>query len=175
MYSYGCTRQNPLSTQEVEDLRSSNISNITDLHQYCIHSTKLSVESFWVIVVIIMGSRTPKGTERLGMSNGTRSGRTDINTPPAAAKTLLDYDMSEDDTDVDQSNGVSLNLQGDSAAKPVFRVNEDYARRFEHNKKREELQRRKFSKIITYPVVGLTPYCSYSGRKVWQGLCAHQT
>ncbi len=100
-----------------------------------------------------MGSKTPKGADRLGTSDGTGSSRTEINSHPAAAKALLDGDMSEDDTDLDQSNGVSLNTQGDTAAKPVFRVNEEYARRFEYNKKREELHRRKSSKLIAYRIV----------------------
>ena len=104
-----------------------------------------------------MEGKLPRGADHSSRNNGTRSSGTEINRQPAAARTLLDDDMSEDDTDNDQSNGVSLNAKAGVAAKPVLRVNEEYARRFEHNKKREELHRRKFSKIITFQATVLTP------------------
>jgi len=46
---------------------------------------------------------------------------------PAKKAKLLD--LSDDDSDTDDDGGISL------------KVNEDYARRFEHNKKRAERQR----------------------------------
>lgn len=100
-----------------------------------------------------MEVKTPKERERLRMSNGTRPSSTNINRQLVPPKSLLDDDMSEDDSDLDQLNGVSLNTQGDSVAKPVFHVNEEYARRFEHNKKREELHRRKSFKLVAYLVL----------------------
>lgn len=124
-----------------------------------------------------MVSKTPKGAERgpTGTSNGTRSSRSEIKRQAVAPKTLLDDGMSEDGSDLDQSNGVSLNPQEESTADHGFKVNEEYARRFEHNKKREELQRRRSSKLISYPLTRLTPRSPYSGGKVWQGLFASQT
>ena len=97
-----------------------------------------------------MGSKALKEAERVSTSNGTRSNRTKVDSQPAVPKTLLDDDMSEDDSGFDRSNGVSLNLQEESAADLGFKVNEEYARRFEHNKKREELHRRKPTILITY-------------------------
>lgn len=58
--------------------------------------------------------------------------------PPAKkSRKLLEEDSSSDSGD--ESGGVPL---GDSSTGDAFKINEDYARRFEHNKRREErLQR----------------------------------
>ncbi|KAL5366159.1 KRI1-like family-domain-containing protein [Aspergillus floccosus] len=54
--------------------------------------------------------------------------------PPAKKpRKLLDDDSSSESGD--ESGGVSLNIDNG------FKINEEYARRFEHNKKREELQK----------------------------------
>ena len=71
-----------------------------------------------------------------------RSSHSEINGQPPGRNILLEEDMSEDDTGSDVGNGVSLNPEADYEVEPVFKVNEEYARRFEHNKKREELHRR---------------------------------
>ncbi|GIJ84376.1 KRRI-interacting protein 1 [Aspergillus pseudoviridinutans] len=56
--------------------------------------------------------------------------------PPAKKpRKLLDDDSSSDSGD--ESGGVPISNQSE----PAFKINEDYARRFEHNKKREELQK----------------------------------
>ncbi|KAF7122011.1 hypothetical protein CNMCM5793_009566 [Aspergillus hiratsukae] len=56
--------------------------------------------------------------------------------PPAKKpRKLLDDDSSSDSGD--ESGGVPITDQSE----PAFKINEDYARRFEHNKKREELQK----------------------------------
>lgn len=56
---------------------------------------------------------------------------------------LLDDDISEDGT----GSGTS---EGDlSERQSQFKINEEYARRFEHNKKREELHRRECCSRIT--------------------------
>lgn len=47
-------------------------------------------------------------------------------------------DDSDSDSDSDDAGGAPLG--GDSG----FKVNEEFAQRFEHNKKREERQKRKF-------------------------------
>lgn len=55
--------------------------------------------------------------------------------PPAKKpRKLLDDDSSSESGD--ESGGVSLNTNNG------FKINEEYARRFEHNKKREEMQKR---------------------------------
>lgn len=46
-----------------------------------------------------------------------------------------------DDSDSDSEDG------GADIAAPTLKVNEEYAKRFEHNKKREEMHRRRFSSI----------------------------
>ena len=64
--------------------------------------------------------------------------------PVKKIKVLLD----QDDGSVDEQNitsNVGENGRAKNSASPDqdgFSVNEDFARRFEHNKKREELQRR---------------------------------
>ncbi|PLB46766.1 Krr1-domain-containing protein [Aspergillus steynii IBT 23096] len=57
--------------------------------------------------------------------------------PPAKkSRKLLDDDSSSDTGD--ESGGVPINNQSNGFN---FKINEDYARRFEHNKKREEIQK----------------------------------
>ncbi|EAW23231.1 KRI1 family protein [Aspergillus fischeri NRRL 181] len=56
--------------------------------------------------------------------------------PPAKkSRKLLDDDSSSDSGD--ESGGVPITDQSE----PALKINEEYARRFEHNKKREELQK----------------------------------
>jgi hypothetical protein len=58
--------------------------------------------------------------------------------PPAKrSRKLLEDDSSSDSGD--ESGGVPL---GDSSEGVTFKINEEYARRFEHNKRREEMQQR---------------------------------
>lgn len=60
--------------------------------------------------------------------------------PPAKkSRKLLDDDSSSDTGD--ESGGVPINNHTDGFN---FKINEEYARRFEHNKKREEIQKCKF-------------------------------
>jgi protein KRI1 len=56
---------------------------------------------------------------------------------------LLDDGSSEDD--FDESGGVAL--QEHRPEDHGFKINEVYAKRFEHNKKREELHRRMYRAI----------------------------
>ena len=53
--------------------------------------------------------------------------------PSKKARKLLD-----DSDSGDESGGVPIGKQSDA---DTFKINEDYARRFEHNKKREEMQK----------------------------------
>lgn len=62
--------------------------------------------------------------------------------PSKKARKLLDDDNSSDSGD--ESGGVAIgNVDND------FKVNEEYARRFEHNKKREELRQCKYILYIS--------------------------
>ncbi|KAL3461514.1 Krr1-domain-containing protein [Aspergillus heterothallicus] len=56
--------------------------------------------------------------------------------PPAKRSRILLEDDSSSDSG-DESGGVPL---GDSSDGVTFKINEEYARRFEHNKRREEMQ-----------------------------------
>lgn len=63
--------------------------------------------------------------------------------PRKRVKLLLEDDSSSGSDSSDVSGGVALNDH------PNFKVNEEYARRFEHNQKRAELHRRELSKLCT--------------------------
>lgn len=54
----------------------------------------------------------------------------------------MEHDSDSDSGD--EAGGVLLGKQSPDAG---FKINEDYARRFEHNKKREEVARRMLSEI----------------------------
>lgn len=56
--------------------------------------------------------------------------------PSKKMRTLMDEDSSDSG---DDSGGVPINTKSSGNG---FSINEDYARRFEHNKKREEVQKR---------------------------------
>lgn len=60
--------------------------------------------------------------------------------PSKKSRKLLDDDSSSDSGD--ESGGVSINGPGN------FKINEEYARRFEHNKKREEMQQCKCDFLV---------------------------
>ncbi|KAL8796836.1 MAG: hypothetical protein Q9195_000919 [Heterodermia aff. obscurata] len=63
----------------------------------------------------------------------------DASPQPKRAKLLLDDENS--DSDCSQMRGVSISKGSATSDNPGFTVNEEFARRFEHNKKREELHR----------------------------------
>ncbi|KAM7191396.1 KRI1-like family C-terminal domain containing protein [Naviculisporaceae sp. PSN 640] len=66
------------------------------------------------------------------MPRKTKSKKEEVKAEPVA-KNLFDDSSSEDDQ---EDGGVTINGKG-----PELKINEEYARRFEHNKKREELHR----------------------------------
>ncbi|EWC45300.1 hypothetical protein DRE_00699 [Drechslerella stenobrocha 248] len=73
------------------------------------------------------------------------NGESRSNDPTKSKKTTLDLD-SDSDADSAPANAAvessSKKRKADEDAdEPAFKINEDYARRFEHNKKREELHR----------------------------------
>jgi protein KRI1 len=65
--------------------------------------------------------------------------------PAKKARMLLD-NSSDDDSD-DNSGGVALKNGSVTSKDPSFKVNAEYARRFEYNKKREERQQCQWQEI----------------------------
>lgn len=72
-------------------------------------------------------------------SQSTKTSKKSREERPAKRAKLLSDSESDGSSD-EESGGVPLN--GDSA-EPAFKVNEEFAKRYEHNSKRAELQRRK--------------------------------
>ena len=66
--------------------------------------------------------------------------------PVKRAKLLLDDDS--DGAPSDASGGVALTLANGHDTSGHFKINEQYARRFEHNQKRVELHRCKAAKLV---------------------------
>jgi protein KRI1 len=82
-------------------------------------------------------------------SMGAKKARQDQTTTDPTQKNLstLIGGEYENGSDSDaEENGMLL-------GKPSFTINEEYARRFEHNKKREELQRCKFAWLVEIPKI----------------------
>lgn len=63
---------------------------------------------------------------------------TTMEPPSKKMRKLLDEDSSSDSGE--DAGGVSIGNPADAG----FKINEEYAKRFEHNKKREEVQKRTF-------------------------------
>ena len=86
-----------------------------------------------------MGKRKAQNEASATGANGVavvkRTKRTEEEPVPQKRPALFDDDNSEDESD---RGGVPLD---------GFKINEEYAKRHEHNKKREELQRCKFQLI----------------------------
>jgi len=77
------------------------------------------------------------GTKEKKRSSGVKRDLNAANEPPAKKAKLLDN--TDDEGSDSDGGGVSL------------KVNEEYARKFEHNKKRAEQFRRRFSQgIVTF-------------------------
>ena len=65
--------------------------------------------------------------------------------PRKKTKTLLEADASDEESVTSSSfGGVSVGKHGRNESSGVFTVNQEFAQRFEHNKKREELHRCRF-------------------------------
>lgn len=67
----------------------------------------------------------------------------DSERPQKRVKGLLDEDCSSehDQSTSGSAGGVRISERKASPAEDGFKINENFARRFDHNKKREELQR----------------------------------
>ena len=62
--------------------------------------------------------------------------------PPKRAKLLMDdEDPASDSSTSSKVGGVSISKSSDLSTNNGFTVNHEFAQRFEHNKKREELHR----------------------------------
>lgn len=81
-----------------------------------------------------MPKRKAETLNQLPAINGSKKVKHEEVPPKLNRTSLLD---DSDSGSEDESGGVAL------LEEPGFRINEEYAKRFEHNKKREELQRRK--------------------------------
>lgn len=84
-----------------------------------------------------MGKRKAESQGAATGANGTKKIKQEIVKHPQAEarkNLLVDSDSSGDEES--DSGGAPLDTE--------FKVNEEYAKRFEYNKKREELSRRKF-------------------------------
>ena len=87
----------------------------------------------------------------LGVGDSSRKRRaTSIPDSPTQKRTKLLLDNESSDNDSDSSGGVSINKDEEDIATDGFTVNQDFARRFEHNKKREELHRCTFSFLLLF-------------------------
>lgn len=75
----------------------------------------------------------------LGLKRKTHDGEA-ANSNYKRAKILLD-DASSDEDSSSAGGGVAVVERKSHLDEPKLRINEDYARKFEHNKKREEIQR----------------------------------
>jgi len=76
---------------------------------------------------------------------------------------LLDDSDSASSSDDDSVGGAKLE-------EPEFKVNEEYAKRFEHNKKREELHKCWYF----YSILHTFTNCLYSGREIPEDDQAHE-
>ena len=91
-------------------------------------------------------------------SNGTLSAKRKIESTPdllrpaKKRKALLEADDSERSRASSPSGGVAIRDQAEADAISGFRVNEDFAQRFEHNKRREELQRCTAGHNLSWPI-----------------------
>ncbi|ESZ96937.1 hypothetical protein SBOR_2672 [Sclerotinia borealis F-4128] len=78
-----------------------------------------------------MAKRKAESQDQLATTNGTKKVKQESTAKLEKSKMMLD---DSDSSSEDDSNG-------GAPLEPVLKVNQDYAKRFEHNKKREELQR----------------------------------
>lgn len=108
-------------------------------------------------------ARIPKGSRSAHAAQKAAAAKTEApktktkpeaEEPKAPKKSLFDNDGDESDDD----GGVQL------------KVNEEYAKRFEHNKKREERQRRMFTPVssVTYHCTNTGPYSRGEVQEGWR-------
>ena len=83
-----------------------------------------------------------------GMKRARTNGTVDF---PSKRVKILSDEGSDDDSDDSADGGAKIDQNGDG-----FNINEEYARRFEHNKKREELHRCQSNLATAYNLQVLT-------------------
>lgn len=82
-----------------------------------------------------MGKRKAESQDQLVTKNGTKKAKQEpVAVVEKAEKSKMMLDDSDSSSEDDSVGGAPL--------ESAFKVNQEYAKRFEHNKKREELQRR---------------------------------
>ena len=89
----------------------------------------------------LSSKRRPTGAEkRPGAADASPAlAGGNVDRPAKKTKLMLDDDASDSDSSKSLESGVKLAPNGSEAA---FTINSEYARRFEHNKRREEVQQR---------------------------------
>lgn len=81
-------------------------------------------------------------SRRNGDASYKRKSTTLPEASPAQKRTKLLLNDDSPDSDSSRAGGLPVSEGANPSAENGFTVNEDFARRFEHNKKREELHRR---------------------------------
>ena len=90
--------------------------------------------------------RSPASTSKRTLHDGLESG------PPLKKRKALleDEDSTKEDSSIsNELGGAIVNQSGGSSEEGGFKVNEEYAKRFEYNKKREELGRCRESPFLS--------------------------
>lgn len=110
----------------------------------------LSANDTVLIDAIKMGKSRDRSSENHECSAKRKTPvQLDSEQPKKRTKILLGADNSDyESSTVSPSGGVAINTSAVQDDEGAFKVNEDYAKRFEHNKKREELQRRTIALIV---------------------------
>ena len=67
--------------------------------------------------------------------------------PEKRTKPLLEDNTSDEESGCSVFGGVPLERQISPINEKGFTINQDFAKRFEHNKKREELQKRTYGQL----------------------------
>ena len=92
----------------------------------------------------------PRNTRTIGLSQHKRKEppALESSSPHKRVKLLSDDETSANDsTKSSRAGGVVVRENTKSSKSEGFTINSEYAQRFEHNKKREELHRRTFTSI----------------------------
>ena len=85
-------------------------------------------------------------SRRKYVERGLRSPESSLDPKRPTKKPKLD--LGDENSESDRTSTISVEVAGNTIEKGVFRINDEYARRFEHNKKREELHRREYDNLL---------------------------
>ena len=94
-----------------------------------------------------------RGPKILGGIQERSPGQVEAERPAKRLKALLDEDDTSSEEDQVPSHDTAVLMRNDESETGGhgFKVNHEFARRFEHNKKREELHRREWCFAQSYP------------------------